>query len=84
MHEPDFLPIGRGMWYNAGMRIIIDIDEVRDREKGRSVRVRTHWYGNSKDCVRVQNCGMEIYNAIKEGFDQRTTGGVVVHEGERR
>jgi len=65
------------------MRIIIDIDEVRDREKGKSVRVRTKWYNNSGDCLRVRNCGVEIYNAIKEGFDQRTTGGIVVHEGEK-
>ena len=66
------------------MRILIDISEGRDDSNRKAVKVRTSYFFNSDDCLRVRNCGTEIYNAIREGFDERMIGGVVSHEGERR
>ena len=66
------------------MRIIIDISEGRDKRNRKAVKVRTRYFCGNDDCVRVRNCGVEIYNAIREGFDERMLGGLVEHEGERR
>ena len=30
-----------------------------------------------------QNCGIEIYNALKEGFDKNFSGGEMIFEGEK-
>lgn len=64
------------------MRIIIDIDVARDSHGKRSVRARTKWYANAKDDLRVHNCGVEIYNALKEIFDSAFVGGIMIHQGE--
>ena len=52
------------------MRIIINIDEAidPDRPGKKTVRVRTGYYFSSGDELRIQNCGVEIYNVLKEGF----------------
>ena len=52
------------------MRIIINIDAVNDPERygKKAVRVRTGYTFNSNDKLAVQNCGVEIYNIIKDGF----------------
>ena len=34
----------------------------------RSAPAPTKWYANAKDNLRVHNCGIEIYEALKEGF----------------
>ena len=68
------------------MRIIINIDSVKDPDRpGRkTVRVRTGYYFSSGDELRIQNCGVEIYNIIKEIFGHTFEGGLIVHEGERK
>lgn len=66
------------------MRIIVDVREGRDASGKRAVTVTTHYYSSEKDCVRVHNCGVEIYEYIKEAFGNGFVGGVIVHEGERR
>lgn len=66
------------------MRIIINIDECRDDKGQRAIRVRTGYSFNSGDKIRVMNCGVELYNIIKDGFGSGFQGGVVIHEGERR
>lgn len=63
------------------MRIIIDIREGRDAKGKRAVMCRTHYFKSAKDCLRVHNCGVEIYNCIKEGFGSGFVGGEIVHEG---
>jgi hypothetical protein len=67
------------------MRIIINIDAVKDPNKrGRKiVRCRTGYYFNSGDEIYVRNCGVEIYDTLKEGFGRGFEGGLVIHEGER-
>lgn len=64
------------------MRIIIDIDEAKNEHGKRSIRARTKWYANAKDDLRVHNCGVEIYNALKEIFDSAFVGGIMEHKGE--
>ena len=68
------------------MRIIINIDAVKDpRRIGmKAVRVRTGYTFSGGDELRIQNCGVEIYNIIKEGFGLGFEGGLVIHEGERK
>ena len=68
------------------MRIIINIDAVKDPDRigKKTVRVRTGYYFSSGDKLRIQNCGVEIYNIIKEGFGRGFEGGLVIHEGERK
>lgn len=67
------------------MRILINIDDVPDPERPgkRTIRVRT---GDtfSKDQVRTMNFGVQIYNIIKEAFNRGCSGGVVIHEGQRK
>jgi len=53
------------------MRIIINIDEAKDGNGKKAVRVRTGYYFSGGDELRVQNCGVEIYGLIKEGFGTR-------------
>lgn len=65
------------------MRIIIDLDQVR-REGKKMVRFRTKFYRNGGEPLYVQNCGVEIYNILKEGFGRGFEGGLVIHEGERK
>lgn len=66
------------------MRIIINIDEGKDANSRRAVRVRTSYYFNGGDCLRIRNCGIEIYDVIKEGFGRGFEGGVIIHEGKRK
>lgn len=66
------------------MRIIINITEGKDDKGKKAIRVRTGYTFNSDDCLRVQNCGVEIYECIKDGFGGGFTGGVIEHEGERK
>ena len=68
------------------MRIIINIDAVNDPERygKKAVRVRTGYTFNSNDKLAVQNCGVEIYNIIKDGFGRGFEGGLIIHEGERK
>ena len=68
------------------MRIIINIDEVKDPDRigKKTVRVRTGYYFNDGDKLRIQNCGVEIYNILKEGFGCGFEGGLMIHEGERK
>ena len=37
-----------------------------------------------KDGLRVRNCGVEIYEYLKEGIGGGFEGGVIIHEGERK
>jgi hypothetical protein len=68
------------------MRIIINIDAVKDPDRigKKTVRVRTGYYFSNGDELRIQNCGVEIYNIIKEGFGRGFEGGVIIHEGEKK
>lgn len=66
------------------MRIIIDVREGTDTKGKRAVICRTHYFRSAKDCLRVYNCGVEIYDAIKEGFGRGFVGGEIIHEGERK
>jgi hypothetical protein len=68
------------------MRIIINIDAVKDPDRygKKAVRVRTGYTFNSGDKLAVQNCGVEIYNLLKEGFGRGFEGGIIIHEGERK
>ena len=66
------------------MRININIGEGKDANGRRAVCVRTNYYFSGGDGLRVRNCGVEIYNLLKEGFGRGFEGGVVVHEGERK
>ena len=68
------------------MRILINIDEAKDPDRPgkKTVRVRTGYYFSGGDELRIQNCGVEIYNVLKEGFGRGFEGGLVIHEGERK
>ena len=66
------------------MRIIINIDERKDERGKKAIRLRSGYYFNGKDGLRVRNCGGEIYDAIKEGFGRGFEGGLVIHEGEQK
>lgn len=68
------------------MRIIINIEAVRDpnRRDRKTIRVRTGYDRSTNDSLRIQNCGLEIYNIIKEGFRRGFEGGLIIHEGERK
>ena len=66
------------------MRIIINIDEGKDERGKKAIRLRSGYYFNGKDGLRVRNCGVEIYDAIKEGFGRGCEGGLVIHEGEQK
>ncbi len=67
------------------MRIIINIDAVKDPDRPgkKTVRVRTGYTFSSGDELRIQNCGVELYNILKESFGHGFKGGIVIHEGER-
>lgn len=68
------------------MRIIINIDEAKDPDRPgkKTVRVRTGYYLSSGDKLRIQNCGVEIYNILKEGFGRGFEGGIIIHEGKKK
>ena len=65
------------------MRIIINVDEGKDDKGKKAVRVRTGYYFNGKDCLRVRNCGVEIYQCLVDSFSGAIEGGVIIHEGEK-
>ena len=65
------------------MRIIIDIDQVK-HDGRKTVRARTKWYANAADDTRVRNCGIEIYECIKDGFGSGFVGGIIEHQGEQK
>ena len=66
------------------MRIIINVEETKDANGRRAVRLRMGYQHDDDDCLRVANCGIEIYNLLKEGFESSLKGGVMLFEGERR
>ena len=68
------------------MRIIINLDTVRDtaHPSRKTIRVRTNYYFSDGDELRVKNCGVEIYNIIKDGFGRGFEGGLIIHEGEKK
>ena len=70
------------------MRIIIDIDESRTPSPPhrKAVRIRTKYYRNAADCVRVANAGIVIYEEIQRGlsFDSFEGDLVIQHQGESR
>lgn len=65
------------------MRIIIDLDQVR-REGKKMVRFRTKFYRNGGEPLYVQNCGVEIYELLKQGLNASIQNAVIEHEGEVR
>lgn len=65
------------------MRIIIDLDQVR-REGKKMVRFRTRFYRNGGEPLYVQNCGVEIYELLKQGLNASIENAVIEHEGEVR
>lgn len=67
------------------MRIIIDIDTAREQGR-RKIRVRSRFYRNKDDCLRVENAGVVIYNEIERGlsFDSFAGDLIFQHEGEAR
>lgn len=70
------------------MRIIIDIDESRSPSPPhrKAVRIRTKFFRNAADCVRVANAGIAIYEELKRGLSFDTFEGdlVIQHQGESR
>ena len=68
------------------MRIIMNLDEhsPTGRPQDRKVRMRVGYYFNDDDKIRVQQCGVEIYNLPKEGFERSFTGGIIEFQGERK
>lgn len=70
------------------MRIIIDIDESRTPSPPhrKAVRIRTKFYRNAADCVRVANTGILIYEEIKRGlsFDSFEGDLIIQHQGESK
>lgn len=67
------------------MRIIIDVDEAREQGR-KKIRIRSRFYRNSDDCLRVQNAGNAIYNEIVNGLSFKNFEGdlMIKHEGEVR
>lgn len=63
------------------MRIIIDIDQTRTK-RGKLVRFRTKFYRNGGEPLYVQNCGVEIYELLKQGLNASIENAVIEHEGE--
>lgn len=67
------------------MRIIINVDEVRSGHQKKAVRMRLGYYTSAEDTLRVSNCGIEIYNALVDGFkNEGLSDKELVVEGERR
>ncbi len=68
------------------MRIILNIDEhsPTGKPRDRKIRLRMGYQFNTDDKLRVQNCGVEIYNILKEGFEQNFSGGIIEFQGERK
>lgn len=66
------------------MRITIDIRKTRDAAGRKAVGIRTKYQSSGDDELRIHNCGVEIYNLIKEAFALGFEGGVVEHLGEVR
>lgn len=67
------------------MRIIIDIDTAREQGR-KKIRIRSRYYRNSDDCLRVENAGNLIYNEITRGVSFESFAGDLIfqHEGEVR
>ena len=65
------------------MRIIIDLDQVRTK-RGKMVRFRTKFYRKGGEPLYVQNCGVEIYELLKQGLSASIENAVIEHEGEVR
>lgn len=63
------------------MRIIINIDQVR-REGKKMVRFVTKYYRGGNEPLYVQNCGVEIYELLKQGLNASIENAVIEHEGE--
>ena len=70
------------------MRIIIDIDESRTPSPThrKAVRIRTKFFRNAADCVRVANAGILIYEELKRGlsFDSFAGDLIIQHQGESK
>ena len=66
------------------MRIIINVDEGKDDKGKKAIRLRSSYYFKVKDGLRVRNCGVEIYECLKEGINGGFEGGVIIHEGEKK
>lgn len=66
------------------MRIIINVEEVRGCHQKKMVRMRLGYNSSIKDSLRVTNCGIEIYNALVDGFrNEGLSDKELVVEGER-
>lgn len=67
------------------MRIIIDIDTAREQGT-KKIRIRSRFYRNNDDCLRVQNAGNAIYGEIVSGLSFKNFEGdlMIKHEGEVR
>jgi len=66
------------------MRIILDIDETKDANNRKAVRLRSKYYRSSGDGLRVYNCGIGIYNLLVEAFLDAFHGGVFENLGEQK
>ncbi len=68
------------------MRITLNIDEhsPSGKPRDRKIRLRMGYYFDNGDKIQVQNCGVEIYNLIKEGFEHSLSGGIIEFLGERK
>ena len=49
-----------------------------------TIKPTVGYYFNDGDKIRVQQCGVEIYNLLKEGFERSFTGGIIEFQGERK
>lgn len=67
------------VWESGKMRIVIDLDRVAKRK----LRIRSRYSFSDGDDVRLQNCGVELYNQWENALNgikcDRT---VIVCEGE--
>ena len=63
------------------MRIIININQVRRGGK-KMVRFVTKYYRGGGEPLYVQNCGVEIYELLKQGLNASIQNAVIEHEGE--
>lgn len=67
------------------MRIILNCEEVVGANRKKIVRLRIGYCTSSGDTIRVNNCGIEIYNALVDGFkNEAFKDKELVVEGERR
>lgn len=69
------------------MRILINVDEAKDSKGKKAVRVRIGYTTSSSDCLRVENCAMDIYNCVCKAFTSGDgggwNGGIIQIEGRR-